>query len=453
MKAKKLCIVLVLGLALTLGFASVRAKPDAAEGLPAELTDTLSWLEHHIEEHYPEEVDRERLLVGAVQGMLSKLDEHSSYMPPEILEVFEADTKGEFGGLGIEIKFEPIMKAVLVKQTIPGTPAFRAGLLAGDLIVQIRQGSSEEVIETADFEHVFDAVTVLRGEPGTRVTLTVLRGKDRARKEITITRDVIRVPDVRAADLMGPEGKIGYVYIRYFQQRTVQDFQEEMDRLQREGAEGLIMDLRFNPGGLLEGALEMADLFLDDKLIVSVEGKEGPTQHLRSRPGEAYPHMPIVMLINNYSASASEIVAAALAEHGRATLVGSPTHGKASVQQIFRMEEVGRKDAVKLTIAHYFTPAGELITGKGVQPDIEVEVSEEDLDKLTTNLDRRTSYPRPQDEEPAADDREEGTEAEEEPFVDPQLARAVEVMTRILAEKTGEPHPTPHAAVAPGTAG
>jgi len=446
MKRKQLLIGLLLGLVLGLGLTSVTlGAREPAGDLPTEVARPIAWLLDKVHVHYVEEVDDEKLVTGAVQGMLSKLDDYSSYMPAEMLEDFRTRAKGEFGGLGIQIRFDPVREVVVVEHPLPGTPAFRAGVLAGDLIIQVREESSEEVIETSDFENVYDAVKVLRGKPGTRVTITVLRGEQHTKKEITIKRDIIEIASVSGTEML-PEGdNIGYVYIADFTEKTGSDLVGAIEELEDSGAEGVILDLRFNPGGLLESALQVSDMFLDNKMIVRTEERRGPARIYSSEPGELYPELELVVLVNRFSASASEILAAALSDNGRAVVVGEPTHGKASVQQIFHLPPP-RKDAVKLTIAHYYTPADRPIAKDGVKPDVEIKIADEDIPKLVEDLSRKTDYGPDEPAEEAANEpapEVEGEQVAEEEFSDIQLERAMQVMSELLAEKRGYPEPEP----------
>lgn len=455
MRQRRLWLFVFLAVALGLAVGVVRGSAGTEDGeLPPEFVAPLARVLQKIEDEYPDDVDRSRLVVGAVQGVLGKLDEHSTYMPPELMREFEADTRGEFGGLGIEIRYDEAKKVVVVAQTIPGTPAFEQGVLSGDMIVRIQQQGSEEVIETKDFEDVYDAVDVLRGDPGTQVVITVIRGDPPREKDITVTRDIIKVPGVRAVEMLDAEQGIGYVYLAYFHERAVRELLQAIQELRDQGAEGIILDVRFNPGGLLSSALEMANLFLDSRVIVSIKGRNGPQEIYTSQPGDVFPNLSLVVLMNRHSASAAEIVAAALAENDRARLVGESTHGKATVQQVFPLQEGSRDDGFKMTIAHYYTPNGTLIAEQGVAPDVEVELEDEELLELALALSKKAAYP-PEDEEPQvaesapAEDADEEVEADaenpdeedSEPFHDRQLERAVEVMKQVIAARKGEQEP------------
>jgi len=396
-------------------------------------------------------VDPNKLLIGAYQGMLSKLDPYSSYIPPKMLKEFEGDTKGEFGGLGIQIRFLPVKKAVLVEQPIPGTPAFRQGVMPGDLIVQVREESTGKVTKTSEFEDVHDAVRILRGKPGTKVTITLVHGDDAERREVTIKREVIKIPGVRGVTMVDRKRKIGYVYVAYFHERMVDDLKQALAELAGEGARGVILDLRFNPGGLLDAAVRFSGLFLNGGVVVTTKGRASPEQVLRADKEDHYPNLKLVMLVNRYSASASEISAAALQHYKRAVLVGEPTYGKASVQSIIALPD--GKSGLKLTTAHYYTPSGALIEGKGVQPDVTVKLSDEDTRELAKLMASKIEYPapKPDDKKPeqapkAGDDNEKKTQQKpQKPFKDVQLERAIEVMARVLAGQPPKPAPKPAA--------
>jgi carboxyl-terminal processing protease len=376
-------------------------------------------------------------------------------MPPEMVREFETEAEGQFGGLGIVIRFLPVKRAVEVEEIVPGTPAAKQGILPGSLILEIREESSGVVTRTEDFDTIFDAVKVLRGRPGTKVTITILQGGDGDKRDVTIRRDIIKVPGVRAMGMIDEERKIGYVYIAYFSKRLTEDLKEAVAELLDQGAKGLVLDLRGNSGGLLDAARDATDLFLDGRdkeVIVSTRGRSGPTTLYTARRGEIAPGIPIVMLVNRFSASGAEIMAAAMRDHERAVLVGEHTFGKASVQTV--LNNPFDESAVKLTIARYYTPNGLLIEGEGVKPDVELALSDEETEKLLTHLARKTNFPPPADGEEASPDEagEDGAEAEPaEPFHDVQLKRAVEELAGVLAGR--DPFPTdapePEAAPAP----
>jgi len=467
MTKSKAVIGFLVGVIVGLTVASVTAgtRPDYREEMINDFFPPLVWLVTQIERRYVDDVDLKDLAIGAYDGILSRLDKYSAYIPPDRRDEFEADTKGEFGGLGITIRYLPIKKAVLVEHAIPGTPAFAAGVLPGDMIIEVLEESTGEKFETADFKDVHDAVRILRGKPGSKVTITVVHEKTGAVEDLTITRDIIKVPGVRAVHMIDTDRRIGYIYVAYFHEQTVNDLKKALAELRRQGAQGVVLDLRFNPGGLLKSAVEFADLFLDGDVIVSTEGKHEPEHVMRAHSGDAYPDLSLAVLVNRFSASASEIVAAALGENGRAVIVGEPTYGKASVQTL--MDDPVTNGAVKLTTAHYYTPMKNMIEGEGVKPDPDalIKLSDEDLVRLRVALVKLTQYPPvPEEEEPSAAEpaEEPGAEAtpeaaaepetaqaeEQKEFRDVQLDRAVELLEEMVVRRAS-PEPQPVAAAAP----
>ncbi len=442
MRRTGVLIGLLVGLVIGLTISAVPAVPggDSASELPEELVRPLAWLIEQVDQHYVEDVELDELVVGAYQGMLSRLDRYCVYWPPEMVDEFQADVAGEFGGLGIQITFDPVKKALTVEQPIPGTPAARKGVLAGDLILDIRQGGApDEVIKVEDFETVHDAVKVLRGEPGTKVTITVLHTGTGERESITIKREIIHIPGVRAVELIDPERRIGYVYIPYFSRPLVRDLTTAIADLEGQGAEGLILDMRLNPGGLLQAAEDCADLFLAGGTIVEVKGRYGPEQTHQARRRAPFGDIPLVLLVNRYSASGAEIVAAALRDHGRARLVGEKTFGKASVQTVIGNPTI-KGSAIKLTIARYYTPEGQLIEGEGIAPEPEDEVvlSDEETRRLARSLSRKVDYP-PRLPEEGEEGEGNGEDEEEEPFEDTQLQRARQVLAELMGLEAAAP--------------
>jgi len=402
-----------------------------------------------IRERYVEEVTPEEVLEGAYQGMLSKLDDYSSYIPPKMLEEFEGDTKGEFGGLGIQIRFYPLKKLLRVEQPILGTPASKAGILAGDVITKVREEATGQEYDTTKFNDVHDAVRVLRGDAGTKVTITVVHETTRKEETITITRAVIKVPAVRAVQMVDDEHKIGYIYLAYFHESTRKDLLEAVAKLQQDGMKALIMDVRFNPGGLLVSSVEVSDVFLADQLVVSTRGRAEDEKVFRAETGDALGGAPLLLLVNRYSASASEIVAGAIKDNKRGLLVGEKTFGKGSVQTIIPLQD--RKSALKLTTAKYYTPRGVCIENTGIKPDIVVAISDEDTRKLVQVL-GEDYPPKPKKEEledieipvPVKPEGEQpAEEKKEEPFKDVQLERAVDILTAILIEQERREGPAP----------
>jgi len=437
MRRRGLWLGLLIGLLLGLVLNSVPARSNNEDwdALVEEFFRPLAWLVAQVDNNYVEQVDRQKLLVGAYQGMLSALDRYCAFWPQDMVKEFEADLEGQFGGLGIQITWDPVNKGIRVEQPIAGMPAFREGVLAGDLIVQVKEEATSAVTKIEDLQTVHDAIRVLRGKPGTKVTITVIHGESGKKEDLTITRELIRIPGVRAVEMIDGARKIGYVYVPYFSKPMAEDLRKAIRDLENQGARGLVIDLRLNPGGLLKAAEECADMFLRGGVIVRVRTRDGSEEVHKARRGTVFGDIPLVILINRFSASGAEIVAAALRDNGRAKLVGEPTFGKASVQTVVENPTMPGT-AIKLTVARYYTPNGELIEGKGVPPDVEVKLPEEETRKLARHLSMKTDYPPPSPEKLAAR-ATEGEEEEPQPqelLRDVQLERAVQVMAELLGE-------------------
>ncbi|MBP2669651.1 MAG: ctpA [Deltaproteobacteria bacterium] len=389
-----------------------------------------------VQNSYVEEVNSDNLIRGAISGMIQTLDPHSSYLTQDMLKQVEVETKGAFGGLGIEIGMKDGYLTVIAP--IEDTPAARAGIQAGDRIVRIENESTKNM-------NVMDAVKRLRGEPGTKVAITVVRESSPDAKTYTITRDIIKIRSVRAKYL--GDG-IGYIRLAQFQQdshaeleRAVQGFLKE-----KGGLRGLVLDLRNNPGGLLDQAVKIADEFIESGLIVYTDGRvEAQKMKYAAHKEGTYMGFPIVVLVNAGSASASEIVAGALQDHGRAIILGQQTFGKASVQTILPLDD---GSALRLTTARYYTPNGRSIQAKGIEPDILVTdgreapeghpgaLREKDIERHLRGEEEEApaAVPTPPKEE-KKDDRKGGRkeapaapEARKEDAKDPQLDRAVELL-------------------------
>jgi len=319
-----------------------------------------------IKRQYVDEVDDRTLMRNAMRGMASELDPYTTYLDQEELKSWEVSTSGEFGGLGIVVSKEKGETAIKVVSPIDDTPAKRAGVQSGDLVIELDGESVHDMT-------LHDAVQIMRGKPGTDITLTLVRDGEEKPLEITIPRAVIKIDSVRSAML-----KPGYAYLRIssFQARTTSDFVEHLEELQDESDEqlkGLILDLRNNPGGLLTTAVSISDVFLTHhQLIVSTRGRaEKSNVEERATNGDHAAGIPIVVLINGGSASASEIVAGALRDHGRARLLGTRTFGKGSVQTVMPLNN--QNAAIKLTTARYYTPSGHSIHETGIEPDFAIE--------------------------------------------------------------------------------
>lgn len=313
----------------------------------------------YVQNNYVDPVDEKQLIYGAVKGMVGTLDPHTQFMPPDVFKELKIDTSGEFGGVGIEIARRG--DDLVVVSPIDDTPAQRAGIHPGDRILKI----DDEATRTMELAH---AIRKLRGPAGKKVSLTIMRDGFGAAREFAIVRDHIRIVSVEA-ELYGD---FGYVKVKNFQERTAPTLAKELQKLRARHAgqplKGLVLDLRNNPGGLLDQAVAMADRFLPaDRVIVSTRGRGGArATEERSRGRDVEAPYPMVVLVNGGSASASEIVAGALQDNRRATVLGTPTFGKGSVQTVIEMED---GSGLKLTIARYYTPSGRSIQEKGIMPD------------------------------------------------------------------------------------
>jgi len=332
--------------------------------LPLEDLRTFTKVYQHIRQDYVEEVSDATLLEYAIKGMLAELDPHSSYLDASSFEDLQESTTGEFGGLGVQIQMD---KNGLIKVISPidDTPAKRAGIEAGDLIIKL----DDEAVKGMTQD---EAIGKMKGLPGTAIKITVLREGANQALEFDIVRDIIKVTSVRSRML---ESAYGYLRIAQFQINTGADLKKQIEKLAEEsdGLKGLILDLRNNPGGVLGASAEVVDVFLDEGLIVYTEGRiQGGDLRFEATPGDITDGLPIVVLINGGSASASEIVAGALQDHRRAIIVGTDSFGKGSVQTIIPISE---DRAIKLTTALYFTPSGRSIQAQGINPDIFVELA------------------------------------------------------------------------------
>ena len=316
-----------------------------------------------VKKQYVEEVDTKKLLQSAIQGMLASLDPHSDYMPPDSFKEMRVQMTGSFGGIGIEISIKD--NKLIVISPIEDTPAYRAGIKAYDHIWKIDNKLTKGM-------SINDAVKLMRGEKGTRVTLTILRNGSAKPYVFPLIRDIIKTKSLRSRTLVPG---FGYIRIAHFQETTGPEFTKALKTLHEQNngkLRGLVIDLRNNPGGLLNSVVEVADHFVgegfNNGLIVYTEGRDPNSRmKLTSRIGEKEPHYPIVVLINGGSASASEILAGALQDHKRAVIVGTKSFGKGSVQSIIPLRD---KAGLKLTTARYYTPSGRSIQAKGITPDI-----------------------------------------------------------------------------------
>ncbi|MGO3056073.1 MAG: S41 family peptidase [Halomonas sp.] len=354
------------------------ANQSVADDLPLEEIQTFAEVFERIKRGYVEEVDDRTLLRNAMRGMLSELDPHSAYLDEEEYQSLRETTQGEFGGIGIEVGMEN--GQLVVVTPIDDTPASRAGLLSRDVIIAINGTPTESM-------SLQEAVTMMRGEPGSELRISVLRTGEETPRTFTLNREVIRSESVKH-ELLEPG--YGYLRISQFQARTTEQARQAIERMMREQPlEGLILDLRNNPGGILQAAAGVADLFLDDGLIVYTEGRLSDTElSFSASPDTPAGDIPLVVLINSGSASAAEIVAGALQDQRRGVIMGTDSFGKGSVQQIMPL---GNGEGLKLTTALYYTPNGRSIQAQGIVPDVEVvrgrlEVAESRLELRESDL-------------------------------------------------------------------
>ena len=341
------------------GFAQDKEKVDIYRQL-----DLFGEALAAIQKKYVEEQSPKDLIYGAISGLLLSLDSYSQFLDPDAYKELLVETEGKFGGLGIEITIKDGFLTIV--SPIEDTPAWGAGLKAGDIIVKIDGELTKGI--TLD-----QAVKKLRGKPGTKVTLTVLREKDRKFEEVTITRDIIKIQDIKRALIL--EDDIGYIRLAEFRESTARDLDRALKNLKEKGMKALILDLRNNPGGLLHSATEVSSRFLaDDKLIIFTKSREGKKIEYKSLPlSQKHLDIPMVVMINKGSASGSEIVAAALRENRRAIILGETSFGKGSVQTVIPLSD---GSALRLTTAKYYSPLGNSIHEKGVEPDITVTKEE-----------------------------------------------------------------------------
>jgi len=359
-KKKFLVVALIfffLGIYMGLTHARrVGADIESAYGKLKVLADVFAI----VERNYVEPVKANNLINGAINGMLETLDPHSNYMAPEVYKEMQTETRGSFGGIGFEITIRD--KVLTVVAPIEDTPASRAGIQSGDMILRIDGKSTKDMT-------LMEAVKLMRGPQGTQVTITVMRQGFTEPKDFTLTRAIIPIRSVRFKTL---EPGYGYIKVSQFIERTFPDLENALSKIEskEKPLKGLILDLRNNPGGLLEQAVKVADLFLESGMIVYTEGRvEGQKMKFFVQKKEKVQDYPMIVLVNGGSASASEIVAGALQDQGRAVILGTQTFGKGSVQTIIPLED---GSALRLTTARYYTPNGRSIQAQGIAPDIAV---------------------------------------------------------------------------------
>ena len=370
---KKIIILSIFFLNLTT--LNVFPKSDLYEKI-----DIFGEVIENIKKDYVDEVNQAEMMDSAINGVLQSLDPYSAYMSPELFKEMQTDTKGEFGGLGIEIGMEA--GVVKVISPIDGTPAEKAGIKAGDFIVKIGK-------EQVQGKSLMEAVKLMRGPVGTSIDLTVRRKGTKKPLNFKIVRRIIEVKSV-SSDLISKEKNIGYIRLKSFNENSDSQFLKSIKKFEKnKKVKGYIVDLRNNPGGLLTQAINITDFFLDDGEIVSTKGRKvSETRKFFARKGDEVEGKPLVVLINNGSASASEIFAGALKDHKRAIILGESSYGKGSVQSIIPLRNGG---GMRLTISKYYLPSGESISEVGVTPDILVEEIGEDF-QINSERDNQLNY-------------------------------------------------------------
>ncbi len=438
--ATRYVLVLLLGVFIGAGFTLDTAVLAKREGeqvvsttLPLDELRTFTEVFSKIKSDYVEDVADKKLLEDAIGGMLAGLDPHSTYLDPEGYKDVRIGTEGQFGGLGIEVTMENGF--IKVVSPIEDTPAARAGLQPGDLIVRL----DDQAVKGMSLS---DAVKLMRGKPGSDITLTVVREGENQPLKITVTRAVIKIRSVKSRLL---EPGYGYIRITQFQANTTKNMKTSLSKLEKENGgklKGVVLDLRNNPGGVLNAAVSVSDAFLKKGIIVYTEGRVADSKlTFEAQPDQVLEGAPLVVLVNGGSASASEIVAGALQDNGRAVIMGTKTFGKGSVQTIMPMSNGA---ALKLTTARYFTPSGRSIQATGIEPDIVTEQAKltrnkSDQDRLKeANLARHL-----QSGEPAGSDKKksekEQTSKPSTSTDDFQLREALNLLKgiNIYAEKSG----------------
>ena len=354
-----ICLLFLLaGARIAIG----EAESPEAEALPLNELRTFTEIFAKIKSDYVEKVDDKELLENAIRGMLEGLDPHSAYLDEDSYKDLQEGTSGEFGGLGIEVGMENGFVKVI--SPIDDTPAQKAGIKAGDLIIKLDDRSVKGM-------SLNDAVDIMRGKPGDPITLTIIRESEEKPLVITVVRDIIKTKSVRFETL---EPGFGYLRISSFQSHTVESLRQAIYQLKEDNSgklKGIVLDLRNNPGGILTAAVGVSDMFLNKGMIVYTEGRKKDSKlKFNAKPNAKLPDVPLIVLVNAGSASASEIVAGALQDHGRGIIMGEKTFGKGSVQTILPMNN---NAALKLTTARYYTPNGRSIQASGITPDIVID--------------------------------------------------------------------------------
>jgi carboxyl-terminal processing protease len=386
-----------------------------------------------VESRYVQPVDSDQLFEGAIQGIMGSLDPYSSYLPPDTFNTFAEETEQQFSGIGITIGIEK--DRIKVVSTLEGMPAFRAGVQPGDFLMRI---GSSPIDEMGGLEQISK---LLRGAEGTNVTITFARPSTGKEFTVVLTREAIQTTTLRGYKndprtgkwdfMIDMNGKIGYIRVTKFAANTVDELDTAYKDLVKQGMKGLILDFRYNPGGLLDSGVAVADRFIDTGLIVRTQGRAGIHSESYARPNDTYkPMLPVVVLVNEFSASASEVVGGALQDHKRAILVGARTYGKGSVQNLIDLDGKG---ALKLTVAYYYTPSGRLVHRLpgakewGLEPDVNQPMSIDNQIKLREEWAKVAG---------GADPKALGEGGG--PVLDVQLSRALDILRgKLLMDRAG----------------
>ncbi len=376
---KKIFIFKYISIILTvnlINFSSISYAQDLDKLY--EKIDLFSEVLEKIQNEYVEEIDQASVMDSAINGVLQSLDPYSAYMNPEIFKETQTETSGEFGGLGIEVSMESGVVKVIAP--IDDTPAARAGVKAGDYIVRING-------EQVQGKTLMEAVNLMRGPVGTSIEITIRRKGQKKAKKFKIVREVIEIKSVVSRLI---DDEVGYIRLRAFNENSSNQLKKEITKFNKNNITGYILDLRNNPGGLLSQAVKISDFFLNDGEIVSTRGRKSrENRKFFAQKGDQISGKPLVVLINNGSASAAEIVAGALQDQKRAVLLGETTYGKGSVQSIIPLRNKG---AIRLTISKYYLPSGKSISEVGVVPDIKIEESDDEEFAINTDTDNQLKY-------------------------------------------------------------